>query len=51
MYPTNLTVTHWQFIEKTLDLGYRKYKHIFTINLECYQLPSKEWLSMANAAL
>jgi transposase len=27
MYPTDLTETHWQFIEKTLDLGTRKRKH------------------------
>jgi putative transposase len=27
MYPTDLTETQWQFIEKTLDLGNRKRKH------------------------
>lgn len=27
MYPTDLTETQWQFIQKTLDLGTRKRKH------------------------
>lgn len=27
MYPTDLTETQWQFIQKTLDLGNRKRKH------------------------
>jgi transposase len=27
MYPTDLTESQWQFIEKTLDLGIRKRKH------------------------
>jgi len=27
MYPTDLTETQWQFIEKTLNFGTRKRKH------------------------
>ena len=49
-YPTDLSDNQWQFIKKALQLGERKRKHNLRTIVECYQLPDKNRLPVADAS-